>query len=230
MDPFQTFDTGLLDNAGLNRQAVFNIEDIPKELSVPESQSDRPYRQLILIGHAGTKLWERVKQSGIDSENPIDDFTIQTVERWFSSILPGNEYRIIYPGNQAIGLQRLGELAGWHNPSPFMVGIDREWGTWFAYRAVVLADTRFAPTRRIESQSPCTACKDRVCVSSCPGGALSGGFNPGKCVAYRKEAGSGCRETCLARLSCPVGSAHRYSDEQIRHSYSRSLQVIEKYC
>lgn len=230
MDLFQRFDTGLLDDAGLNRQAVFNIENIPKELVGHGCQSGRSYRQLILIGHAGTKLWECVKQSGVDSENPIDDFTMQTVERWFASCLPENSYEIIYPGSQAVGLQRLGELAGWHNPSPFMVGIDQEWGTWYAYRAVVLADTRFAPTRRIESESPCTACAHRVCVASCPAGALEGGFDLGKCASYRREAGSGCKVTCLARLSCPVGSAHRYCDEQIRHSYSRSLQAIEKYC
>ena len=57
-----------------------------------------------------------------------------------------------------------------------------------------------------------------------------GGFALDKCVHYRREPASRCRHTCVARISCPVGSAHRYSDEQLAHSYSISLQAIERYC
>jgi hypothetical protein len=57
----------------------------------------------------------------------------------------------------------------------------------------------------------------------------SGQFELAKCVAYRKQAGSRCKATCIARISCPVGSVHRYSDEQINHSYSISMRAIEKY-
>lgn len=233
MDGFQIFDPGLLDSAGLNLQAVFNIDQLPPGLigPIPDiSLSGRAYRQLILIGHAGTRLWERVKESGPNSENPIDDFTVETVKQWFAGCQPRNNYRLIYPGSHAIGLQRLGQLAGWHNPSPFMVGIDPEWGTWYAYRAAVLADTHFEPTRPAERESPCKTCERRPCITACPGEALEGNsFDLGKCVAYRRQAGSACRATCLARISCPVGSAHRYCDDQIRHTYSNSLKDIERY-
>lgn len=230
MEKSQPFDRAFLDDAGLNRQAVFNIAELPADIA-PSMEAGHPYRQLILVGHAGKKLWERVKKSGIDSENPIDDFTVQTVSRWFSSRQPENNFRIVYPGSQAIGLQRLGQLAGWHSPSPFMVGIDPEWGSWFAYRAVVLADTEFEPTTALTREHPCRSCDHQVCIARCPGAALEGGrFDLGKCVAYRRQAGSGCQATCLARVSCPVGSAHRYCDEQLRHTYSRSLQAIRKYC
>lgn len=231
-DRFQAFDGRILDGAGLNRQAVFNMEDLPADIA----QSIRnnctecgfPCRQLILIGHGGRKLWESVNNSGSDSENPIDDFTVQTVKRWFATCLPQNDYRIIYPGSQQVGLQKLGRLAGWHHASPFMVGIDREWGSWYAYRALVAADTAFEPSLPLEGGSPCDGCSHRVCISGCPGAALADGrFDLGKCIAYRRLAGSKCRATCLARIACPVGSAHRYCDEQIRHSYAISMQAIE---
>ena len=73
------------------------------------------------------------------SNDPIDDYTRVAVDRCLQRILPPQAYRFLYPGNISIGLQQLGELAGWHHPSPFAIGIDAEWGSWFAYRALVLA-------------------------------------------------------------------------------------------
>jgi len=233
METFQTFESALLNGAGLNRQAVFNIDSLPMDIAACvqlHCGPDHAYRQLILIGHAGRQLWESVTHSGIASEDPIDDFTIQTVSHWFAQCHPQNTCEILYPGMQAIGLQRLGQLAGWHHPTPFMVGIDQEWGTWFAYRAVLLADTRFKPSTPVETMHPCNACDHKRCITNCPAGALEEGqFDFGKCVGYRKQAGSSCKATCVARTSCPVGSEHRYRDEQIRHSYTISMQAIEKY-
>ncbi len=218
---------------GLNRHAIFNIDALPDDVgdALHPYLADFPNaRQLILIGHAGTRLWEAVQAAEMVSEHPIDDFTVHTVQQWFADHYRQNRYQIIYPGPQAIGLQRLGQLAGWHHASPFMVGIDAEWGSWFAYRAVLLADTAFAPTPTASGASPCTTCLPRTCVANCPGGALgTEKFNLGNCVAYRKEANSQCKDTCLARVSCPVGASHRYSEAQLRHTYSRSLRMIEQY-
>lgn len=232
MEKFQPFDPTPLDSAGLNRQAVIDIDDLPADLAASLAAgcaSVPSHRQLILIAHAGRKLWEFLKRSRINSENPIDDFTVQTVKRWFAECMPQNAYAIIHPGEHTLNLQRLGELAGWHHPSPLRLGIDPVWGTWYAYRALVLADTAFEPTRPVAGESPCATCSGKTCIASCPASALAGGtLDLGKCIAYRKEAGSKCRTTCLARVSCPVGSAHRYCGEQIRHTYTISLHAIEK--
>lgn len=233
MENFQLFNSATLDSAGLNRQAVFDLDALPDEILLPVKAScspSRPYRQLILIGHAGRTLWESVIASGITSTDPIDDFSMQTVRQWFAQCYPQHSYEIVYPGTQAIGLQRLGQLAGWHHASPFMVGIDSEWGSWYAYRALVVADTHFEPTKPAHSAHPCETCDHKICVARCPAGALDGGqFDLAACIGYRKQEGSGCKATCLARVSCPVGSAHRYSDAQIRHTYSLSMQAIERY-
>jgi epoxyqueuosine reductase len=233
METYQAFDHALLDRAGLNRQAVFNIDDLPADVAASVRAAGTrgtAYRQLILIGHAGKKLWESVNAAGIKSQHPIDDFSIETVKRWFAQHHAQDAYEIIYPGEHLIGLQRLGQLAGWHHASPLMVGIDNEWGTWFAYRAVALANTNFAPSMPIKSEHPCETCSHKNCITNCPAGALeSGQLDLGKCISYRKQAGSSCKATCLARLSCPVGSMHRYTDEQIHHIYSLSMQAIERY-
>lgn len=241
----QALPAAVLNEAGLNRQAVFALADLPAEIraSLEAIAPLAGYRQLILIGHGGRRLWECVKASGIRSADPIDDFTVRTIAQCFAAHLPDNRYQLLYPSRHPIGLQQLGALAGWHHASPFMVGIDAEWGSWSAYRAVVLADTRFpvlAPVApgasscfrgrsTLASGHPCASCRTQACITACPAGALGDGpFKLDRCVAYRKQPDSLCRTTCQARLACPVGTEHRYTDEQISHSYGISLRMIEE--
>lgn len=220
-----------LDRVGLNLQAVFDIDDLPAALAAEIRERYDPdcrYRQLILIGHGGKVLWDAVKASGISSPDPIDDFSIGQVAR----CLAGHRHAIIYPDHasqHAVGLQALGQLAGWHHASPFMVGINANWGSWYAYRVVALSATDFPTTPRRSGPAPCAACRDRVCIAGCPAGALSGpAFDLEKCIAYRRQPASRCRDTCLARVACPVGAEHRYGDEQLRHTYAISLRMIER--
>ena len=226
-------DFSALDQAGLNLQAVFNLDGLPDELVSALRQRFDPenrYRQLILIGHAGKALWQAVKRDGVKSENPIDDFSVRAVEQWFDREFSGCAHEIVYPGEIPVGLQALGTLAGWHHPSPLKVGIHQHWGTWYAYRVVLLAASDFSPSQPESGSAPCDACPGKACISSCPAGALDeGALRLEKCVAYRKSASSLCKTTCIARCSCPVGSEHRYDDEQIRHTYTISMQAIDRY-
>jgi len=228
MRGFQPFPADALARCGLNRQHVFDLAGLPP--AVIETLGDTAaYRQLVLLGHGGKLLWDCVKAAGAGGENPIDDFTVRSIERCFAEHLPANRYRIIYPGDQPVGLQQLGALAGWHHAAPFMVGIDPDWGSWYAYRAVVLADTDFCPSRAVDRNSPCTSCHAKPCITACPAGAMdSGSFALEKCIAYRKRDDSECQHTCLARIACPVGSEHRYDDDQMQHAYSISLQMIRE--
>jgi len=240
MSEFQPLPGAALDRCGLNRHAIFDLADLPDDVVDSIVDGTAGYRQLMLIGHGGRALWESVKKSGGAGADPIDDFTVRTIRQWMSESLPDNRYAILYPGSDNIDLQRLGALAGWHHASPFMVGIDAEWGTWYAYRAVVLADTHFAPSQAVAPGAsscfhgrinPCAACQTRPCIAACPASAMADGtFSLQKCVVWRKQADSPCAFTCLARVACPVGSAHRYCTEQLAHTYSISLQTIrERY-
>jgi hypothetical protein len=220
---------GPLAAAGLNRQHVFDLAALPAAITATLGTT-AGFHQLILLGHGGKRLWEGVLAAGGAGDDPVDDYCARVVADWFSTELPGHRYRIVYPGSARVSLQRLGALAGWHHPTPFMVGIDREWGPWWAYRAVVLADTGFCPSRAVDRGSPCTGCRARPCVTACPATAMDGGrFALEQCIAYRQRDESRCQHTCLARIACPVGSEHRYEDEQMRHAYSTSLDAIRRY-
>jgi epoxyqueuosine reductase len=233
MQAFQPFDATLLDSAGLNRQAVFDIDALPSDLAAAVRAAcvdAAAGRQLILIGHAGRRLWQSIEAAGIDGAHPVDAWSVRTVQQWFARCQPHTRYEIIYPSEHPIGLQRLGALAGWHHATPFMVGIDQRWGSWYAYRALLVADTAFEPTRPLQQAHPCDACAQQACVGACPGGALDGGrFDFARCVGHRKLAGSACKASCPARLACPVGAEHRYDDAQIAHIYALSMQAIEQY-
>jgi hypothetical protein len=222
-DPFAQ-----LNAAGLNLQAVFNVRDLGADLLDGLSAQEKNHRQLLLIGHGGTLLWQQLALHGMKGEHPVDTFSREQVAAWLDQNHAHCAYRIVYPGPATLGLQRLGRLAGWHHASPFMVGINQDWGSWFAYRVVVLADTDFAPTPPLKTPSPCSQCASRVCVSQCPAQALVPEFDLQACMNYRLRPDSACRDRCLARNSCPVGDAHRYCDAQIGYHYGRSMRMIEK--
>lgn len=219
-----------LDAQGLNLQAVFNWEQLPADILATLPADDvATYRQLILIGHRGGLLWQQVNRAGMAGDNPIDTFSRAQVTAWLERHHAGIRFRFVYPGPSPVGLQRLGTLAGWHHPSPFMVGIHAQWGSWFAYRSVVLADTTLSSTHAPTTPSPCDQCASHVCISQCPAGALNGSFNLAACMAYRSSPASACEDRCAARNSCPVGADHRYSDAQIRFHYGQSMKVIRAH-
>jgi epoxyqueuosine reductase len=223
------FPAAFLDAAGINRQHVFDLATLPDEVRATLGDTT-DYRQLILLGHGGRRLWECVQASGIGGEHPIDDYCVQTIGRWFAECLPGVRFRLIYPGDTPVGLQALGKLAGWHHAAPFMLGIDGEWGSWFAYRAVALANSRFWPFFAADRSNPCLSCPEQPCIAACPADAMAGGqFSLTHCAGHRLQAGSGCAHGCFARSACPVGAEHRYADDQMRHVYAQSLAMLRKY-
>ena len=212
-----------LDAAGLNRQHVFDLAALPADV-VASCGDLGGFGQLILLGHGGRRLWERVQAAGNGGEHPIDDYVADVVRRWCADALPGRRTRLLYPGPAPVPLQRLGMLAGWHHPAPFMIGVDAGWGPWWAYRAALLADSDFCPSAPVDRASPCAGCPTHPCVGACPAGAMDDGrFALATCLAFRRGAASPCALTCLAREACPVGAEHRYDAAQLRHSYGQSL-------
>lgn len=220
---------GWLNDAGLNRQHVFDLAALPADLTAP--LKPKPHeRQLLLFAHAGRRLWERVQAEGAHTDHPIDHHSVRAVHTWLAQALPKARARIVYPGDLPIGLQRLGALAGWHHASPFRLGIDPVWGTWFAYRVAILTDTALPPSTPARTAHPCDTCVDKPCIAACGAGALAGGlFNLPACNAGRLAEQSACAQGCTARNACPVGAEHRYDDSQIRHGAAGSLVYIRQH-
>lgn len=106
----------MLDAAGLNRQHVFDLADLPADLLQPLSPLATETR-LVLLGHAGRRLWDCVQSEGMHGVHPLDDYSVRTVQAWLKQALPTARARFVYPvglpAGKHVGLQRLGRLAGW---------------------------------------------------------------------------------------------------------------------
>ncbi|PIW50262.1 MAG: hypothetical protein COW18_03920 [Zetaproteobacteria bacterium CG12_big_fil_rev_8_21_14_0_65_54_13] len=226
-------DSAILAHHGLNLQAVFDLCALPADLlaAIDTEQPVAGYRQLLLFAHGGRDLWQAIADSGdLTGEHPIDRFSVDTVSRYFDEENPASRYRLLYPLQPGtLPLQQLGKLAGWHHASPFRIGVNARWGSWFAYRAAVLADTAFTPTLVMDGASPCDSCMEKPCIAACPVVSSAGEIPLQACMDERLKPGSRCAMSCLARTACPVMAVARYEPEQIAYHYGRSLETIGNY-
>lgn len=217
---------------GLRLFGVLALEALPAsvlEALVAAGADPSLHRQLLVIGHVGKELFDALPPRAMLGDDPIDDYAADTVRAHFAERFPGRSHRLLFPhGETVLPLQSIGALLGLHHASPFMVGIDARFGSWFAYRALLVADTDLPVTQPSTAPSPCDGCASRVCVTACPPRALTPqGFDLDACIAHRLLPGSPCAETCLARIACPVGEEHRYGEAQLRYHYGRSLRTLQ---
>lgn len=226
-----------LDAVGLNLHAVLDRAALPADVQAgfglaPEVLARYP--RVVLIGHGGRVFWEALTTRGLHGSDPVDTFVSEQMCNWLERQPGSPAWKLVFPGTAPVGLQALGAVAGWHHPSPFWVGVQAGWGSWFAYRAVALVAEPWPLTPPWRAASPCLTCAAQPCVSACPPQALSGGWGPPgaglpMCVDHRLGAGSSCADRCLARQACPVGTEHRYTDGQQAYHYLQSLPALRAW-
>ena len=215
-----------LERAGLGLQAVIDVAALPSALA----GGTEGYRQLILFGHAGRRFWQALEAGGLCGSDPVDSASRASVFAWADAHLAGVRHRLVYPALPdsaalPLNLGALGDWLGWQRPSPLGLGIHPSWGTWFAYRAALLADSALPVTRPTPVPNPCESCLGQPCLTACPAGATAlTGFRVEACVGYRLRPASPCAGDCPARRACPVGREHAYSEAQMRHAYGVSLE------
>ena len=219
-NPYCAIDHTILNQGGLNMQAVFSVTGLPAGLQQKLAAADpaaSPHRQLLLIGNGGETFWQRSREFVARTGHPLDEFALDTVQRFLAEVAPGVRYRVLYPGPSLIPLQTLGALAGWHHPSPMMVGINDYWGMWYAYRVALVADTDFTPSARVDSVSPCLTCADKPCLAACPAGALglADGLRLERCLDHRVAPASSC---AACSSSCAAASTTSTRDTPSRSS------------
>ncbi len=228
----QAYRAALADQ-GLNLMAVFDVAALPdtvRERLAQTADIDR-FRQVILFAHGGQRLWGAMQKEGAAGDNPVDEYTVRVVTEWLSRTQPGMAAEILYPlTDSPVPLVELGALAGWHHSSPFRVGIGSAFGSWFAYRALALADSDLPVTKPMEGPKPCDSCIARPCISACPAGAAQiERFEADACYDHRLTSCSSCASTCQARAACPVAREHAYMPDQMAYHYGRSLSSLKEY-
>lgn len=208
-------------------------DDITRELSrhglalrggfVPEARDDVPMYDrdtvsvtVLVVGNAGRAMWPAFASAGVTGPHPLDRWTRAVVE----PVASAAGARAVYPFEAPpLPFQRWAVRAWPVFRSPMGLLIDAEYGPWHALRAALLFPTRIDLPSLPAHLSPCERCVAKPCLTTCPVGAFTGaGFDYRGCRAYlATDAGGACVEHgCKARAACPVGTEHRYSDEQLR--------------
>lgn len=190
------------------------------------------YASAVLLGSGGRLFWETCRgwlaAQDAPPDDPLDGFTESTVEGLLEALRRDDPtvlaaYPFYHPRQLVpfLGLLRNEPLLA---TAPFGVPVHPEAGPWYAWRAVVL--TRLVlPATALPTASPCVDCP-APCVAACPADAVhKEGFRWEACGDFRLGAAT-CRETCLARRACPVGSAFAYGGEQMAYHYRASLRML----
>lgn len=233
----QPFEATVLTEKGFILQHIFDLSSLPRRFIETFENNDvdlKKFNQLILLGHGGRKLWHAMTNQDFAQPHPIDHFSCTTFNEAMSQVAPNSEYKILYPDHDHnhvhYNLQQLGQLAGWHHSSPFRVGINSEFGSWFAYRLLVIANTHFPVTKKVVSTSPCHTCLEKPCLTACPASAVHyhQEYEWQKCFDYRVTDDSLCHNRCVARLACPVAKQHQYTIDQVNYHYDLSRKHILK--
>ena len=138
------------------------------------------------------------------SPHPLDRYTERVIDR-LAPRLPGAQWWFAHRPYEAefLPFQRLAVATGLGTLAPSQLVIHPIYGPWFALRAVIVCRGD-APTTRIVS-SPCTC--DAACTEAFA-------------TALAARGPDAWRAWLAVRDACPIGRAHRYSDEQIDYHYT----------
>ncbi len=173
------------------------------------------YRGIILIGNVDEVMWRCFEgRQKDDNPHPLDDWCRRVV----APIAAEFDCRALFPfeGPPYWPFQRWAARADNVHPSPIGPMIHPTYGLWHAYRAALLTEDEIS-TGEEAGESPCLACSDQPCLTTCPVDAFSpGGYDVSACVDHiTSPAGEDCLELgCRARRACPVGQDRVYSPAQ----------------
>jgi hypothetical protein len=198
--------------AGLAWRGSLVIDHSDPDILLPDH---RAARTIVLLGFTGASHWRvfaASPEAADGAPNPLDRWSRRTIEQLATRFGAQG----LYPndGPPWLPFQQWARRAEGLHASPVGILIHPVWGLWHAYRgALALADSSAGePVQR--APSPCDACRERPCLSTCPVGAVAPGrYDVVACRAHvRTEAGRDCLELgCRARRACPVGATHRYA-------------------
>lgn len=221
-----------LNECGFNLVAVLDCANLPsdtREQLARENINVADYRRLVLIGSSGGHVWDQLQIGWMDRANPFDEYSVAVAEQFIHECLDDAPSQLFYPGPSRVSLIRLGELAGWSHPSPLGLGINPEFGLWFAYRAAFVTAAPLPVTEPSKSMHPCESCADKPCISACPAKAVraNSAFDITACYTFRVSPNASCVDRCHSRMACPIGREYQYPLAQIQHHYDLGRRVAD---
>ncbi len=184
-------------------------------------------QSVIVFASSGGQLWtsflEAIRQNPrhlIDEQHPLDAYVSRCLLRASESI-PGVAHRWFTPALDSpvhLDFRTLAVQSGLAAPSRLGLVIRPDVGPWLGLRAACFVSAVITPNQPMETV--CAGCPGH-CEEACPGSAFNNGkWDVLKCSSFHQTS-TVCSNSCDARLACPVGRQHRYSDAQLRYHYNR---------
>lgn len=191
-------------------------------------------RSVIVIGNAGGSFASRALARAGGTGDPIDAFTVETVEEALVPLLEelGVRHRIAWPfrfTEERLSFMDLATAAGLASPSLLGVLVHPRYGPWIALRAAVLVDVELEAERPAGGFDPCPSCVERPCLAACPGGVVRHpqGWDVPGCIDHRLRTGD-CEDRCHARFACVYGPEHRYEDDVLRYHHREAWRWMKE--
>ena len=189
---------------------------------------------IVVIGSGGRGLWDKLERLGRVPSNgvahPIDDFSREMIEAEAELLREaGHSVCTLFPfDRRPVNFLRLAEAAGIGRISPVVPFLlSPEYGPWLSLRGALILDAKLPATVELDFD-PCGDCA-APCLTACPVDTYgeSGEVRLGNCATHRDRGG--CETGCDVRRACPVGSEHRYSEEEEGFRHAASLPSLRRW-
>ena len=176
-------------------------------------------KTILLIGPEEPRFWHVFKNSkeyGDKIENPLDRWSKKTIELIAREFKARSFFPFEAPFQPFISWAKKCDTMG---SSPVGLLVHEKKGLFISFRGALGINEYIK--RPTPSKDICTSCL-KPCLTACPIEALtSNGYDVGRCRSYLQTTeGKDCKEGCLVRRSCPIGSQYRLKDQSSFHMSS----------
>lgn len=186
----------------------------------------RPEALAWVIGNTRA-LWPRLRQavardpSLAADESPVDRYCEHAVRAALAGVAQAWEARFApEPPPRRVAMQRLAHVAGLAYLSPSYLSVHPVYGPWIALRAAVVVDMAGPPGPAPAPAPPCDC--QAHCAPHLRAALNMAGADAVDAGAVERR----WRAWVAVRDACPLGRAHRYSDEQIRYHYTKDRRCL----
>jgi methylmalonic aciduria homocystinuria type C protein len=184
----------------------------------------RPSSLALVIGNTRA-LWPHLAGAlradpGLAAEaDPVDRYCERVLAAAVADLPAPWFLRFAHDPPPRVAIQRLAHVAGLAYLTPAHLSVHPVFGPWIALRAVVVID-REGPAEPTPLAAPCD------CTRHCRPHLDAALARAGTDLPGRPHIQSDWRAWLAVRDACPVGRAHRYSEQQIRYHYTNDRAAL----
>jgi len=189
----------------------------------------RPSALGVLIGNTRA-LWPcfrnalRADPRRLEEIHPLDRYVTAAILSALGSVALRWEVRFAHePPPRRVAMQQLAHVAGLAHLSPSHLNVHAVYGPWIALRAAVVMDIEGPADAPPSPPNPCPDCESD-CMPRFRKASGTAGSAPSDHAAIEGR----WRAWLDVRDACPVGRAHRYTDEQVRYHYTKDQEVLKR--